>query len=173
MLRPSGRDGQAASVRVLEIGANTDEHLDLRVWLMLMTIHKLVRNEISRRFRDRFAVTLPRFDLMSQLRRSPNGLRMVEISKRLMVTNGNVTAITNQLEKERLVRRTVDSCNRSAFIIEMTPKGKKAFDAMAREHQGWLVDLLSGWTNAEKKAMLSLLGKNKAHLAKALNRSDR
>lgn len=98
---------------------------------------------------------------------------MVEISKRLMVTNGNVTGITDQLEKEGLVRRTVDACNRSAFIVEMTPQGKKAFDAMAREHQAWLEVLLAGWTQTEKKTLLSLLAKNKAYLATALDRPDR
>ncbi len=172
MMRLPARSARLRKVR--EQAANpdesqegTDKQLDLRVWLRLMTVHKLVRNEISRRLREKFGVTLPRFDLMSQLRRNSKGMRMVELSRRLMVTNGNITAITDQLEKEDLARRAVDSRNRSAFIVRMTPRGTKAFDAMAREHRKWLADLLAGLTHSEKQALLGLLGRQKAHLVRA------
>lgn len=166
MLRNPSRATKNPAMGDLESRASIDEHLDLRVWLRLMTIHKLVKNEISRCLRDSFAATLPRFDLMSQLRRNPKGMRMVELSRRLMVTNGNITAITDQLEKEGLVQRTVDPHNRSAFLIKATPLGRKAFDAMAKEHQRWLVRLFGGLTEEEKQILFELLGKHKIYLAR-------
>ena len=173
MLRNPSRLTEKSTLGDLESRASIEEHVDLRVWLRLMTIHKLVRNEISRCLRDRFSATLPRFDLMSQLRRNPKGMRMVELSRRLMVTNGNITAITDQLEKEGLVQRTVDPHNRSAFLIKATTQGRRAFDAMAKEHQQWLVRLFGGLTDKEKHTLLELLGKHKTYLAQSLDHLQR
>jgi len=168
MARTSGKAAPKSTTGDLESRAGNEEHIDLRLWLRLMTIHKLVKNEISRCLRDKFTATLPRFDLMSQLGRNPKGMRMVELSRRLMVTNGNVTAITDQLEKEGLVQRTVDPHNRSAFLIKTTPRGRRAFEAMAKEHQLWLVRLFGGLTDQEKRTLLALLGKHKTDLARSL-----
>lgn len=161
--------GRVKAVRSLvdhDNDANVGDQADLRIWLRLMAIHKLVKNEIGRCLRDEFAATLPRFDLLSQLRRNPDGLRMVEISRRLMVTNGNTTAITDQLEAEGLVQRTVDPNNRSAFLIKATAQGKRAFDAMAKEHDQWLTGLFAGLSDKEKLTLLALLSKQAAHLSR-------
>ena len=73
------------------------------------------------RLRERFAMTLPRFDLMAQLERNPKGLKMGELSRRLMVTGGNVTGITDQLVAEGLVERAPDPGDRRAYAVPLTP----------------------------------------------------
>ena len=113
------------------------------------------------RLRERFATTLPRFDLMAQLERNPQGLKMGELSRRLMVTGGNVTGITDQLVAEGLVRREPIAGDRRAYGVRLTPKGKQAFDAMAAEHGGWVEELLSGLTRAERARLYALLGRLK------------
>lgn len=115
------------------------------------------------RLRARFATTLPRFDLMSQLERRPQGLKMNELSRRMMVTGGNVTGIVDQLVKERLVERLPVPSDRRALRVCLTPQGEKAFAEMAREHEAWIVSVLSGLTRREHAQLFDLLAKVKQH----------
>jgi DNA-binding MarR family transcriptional regulator len=143
---------------------STENHDALRLWLRIMTIYKLVSREIHNRLRDTFDITLARFDLMAQLERHPTGIRMGEISNRLMVTSGNVTQLTDQLEKEGLVERAPDPHSRRACLVRLTSKGRKAFTAIAIEHEKWVIDSLSGLNRQERKLLLSLLSKEKSFL---------
>src|SRR3954463_4807176 len=107
------------------------------------------------RLRDRFASTLPRFDLMAQLDRHPEGLKMNELSRLLMVTGGNITAIVDQLEKEGLVERFDEPADRRAFRIHLTRAGERAFGEMAAAHEEWVVEMLGGLSRSEHEALLA------------------
>ena len=89
----------------MEVRAHEDHHASLRLWLRLLSATTRIEDTIRQRLREQFGITLPRFDLMAQLEREPEGLSMGEVSRRMMVTGGNVTAIVDQLEKEALVQR--------------------------------------------------------------------
>src|SRR6201987_1815077 len=107
----------------LETRATKDDHQALRLWLRLLSCAGRVENHVRGGLRREFSTTLPRFDLMSQLERYPAGLRMSELSKRVMVSGGNVTAITDQLEREGLVVRALDRDDRRAITVKLTPSG--------------------------------------------------
>jgi len=111
----------------LESRAHSDDHFDTRLWLRLMACTNLVEGEIRSRLRTEHTTTLPRFDLMAQLQRQPAGMKMSELSRHLMVTNGNITGITDQLEKEGLVERIKVLTDRRSSLIRLTPKGKRQF----------------------------------------------
>ena len=143
--------------------ARSDDHRALRIWLRLMTCTQMIERVVRSRLRDRFGTTLPRFDLLSQLERHPEGLKMNELSRLLMVTGGNVTAIVDQLEKEGLVERLDEPADRRAFRIRLTRAGEKSFAEMAREHEEWVVDMLSGLSRREQDDLLRLLAKAKVH----------
>ena len=121
--------------------AREDVHGSLRVWLQLLTCTALIERHVRERLRDRFDITLPRFDMMAQLDREPKGLKMSELSRRLMVTGGNVTGLTDQLVAEGLVARRGIPGDRRAYNVRLTPKGKRQFEAMAAEHEAWIVAL--------------------------------
>jgi len=148
----------------LEARAHEDHHNALRLWLRLLTCTQLIEQQVRSRLRDRFETTLPRFDLMAQLERSPDGLKMNELSRRMMVTGGNVTGITDQLEAEGMVQRVPLQGDRRALLIRLTPTGKKAFAEMARVHEGWIVESLAGLTEREVETLHRLLGKVKQHI---------
>ena len=97
-----------------ETRATVEDHRALRLWLRLLTCSQLIERQVRSRLRSRFGITLPRFDLMSQLERHPEGLKMSELSRRMMVTGGNVTGIVDQLVKEGLVERVEDAADRRA-----------------------------------------------------------
>src|SRR5687767_10957781 len=140
-----------------------DDHRSLRVWLRLLTCTQLIERNVRSRLREQFATTLPRFDLMAQLERHRDGLKMNELSRLLMVTGGNVTAIVDQLEKEGLVERMDEPDDRRAFRIRLTRAGDKTFADMARAHEEWVVELLGGLTRREHEELLRLLAKVKQH----------
>src|SRR5512133_3315865 len=140
------------------------EHPDaLRLWLRLLTCTQLVEKEVRGLLRERFDTTLPRFDLMAQLERAPDGLKMNEVSRRMMVTGGNVTGITDQLVAEGLVDRVDVAGDRRAYRVCLTPKGRKLFNEMAREHEQWIVEAFSNLSDKDVSALNRLLGKIKDH----------
>jgi DNA-binding MarR family transcriptional regulator len=143
--------------------ARAQDHRALRIWLRLLTCTQLIERRVRSRLRERFATTLPRFDLMAQLERHPEGLRMNELSRLLMVTGGNVTAIVDQLEKEGLAERIAEPADRRAWLVRLTPAGEKSFAEMARAHEEWVVELLAGMSRREHDELLRLLAKVKQH----------
>jgi DNA-binding MarR family transcriptional regulator len=136
----------------------------VRLWLRLLTCTTLLENQVSSRLRSNFDTTLPRFDLMAQLARSPDGLGMSELSQRLMVSGGNVTGITDTLERDGLVERVTIPGDRRARKVHLTSKGRAVFDKMASEHATWIDNLLRGLTAQEQQQLYSLLGKLKQHV---------
>jgi DNA-binding MarR family transcriptional regulator len=143
--------------------ARAADHRALRIWLRLLTCTQMIERVVRSRLRGRFGTTLPRFDLMAQLERHREGLKMSELSQLLMVTGGNVTAIVDQLEKEGLVERLDEPADRRAFRIRLTRSGEKTFAEMAREHEEWVVELLSGMSRKDQEELLKLLAKVKSH----------
>ena len=143
--------------------ARSDDHRALRIWLRLLTCTQMIERVVRSRLREQFGTTLPRFDLLAQLERHPEGLKMNELSRLLMVTGGNVTAIVDQLEKEGLVERLDEPADRRAFRIRLTRAGERSFGEMARAHEEWVVELLAGLSRREHEELLKLLAKVKQH----------
>jgi DNA-binding MarR family transcriptional regulator len=148
----------------LETRAKKGDHQALRLWLRLLSCTVRIENKIRLRLRREFNTTLPRFDLMAQLERTAGGLRMNELSRQLMVSGGNVTGITDQLEREGLVARTPCPGDRRAFTVKLTLAGLKRFREMAARHEQWVVELLSGLTREEQEMMNSELWKLKTYI---------
>jgi DNA-binding MarR family transcriptional regulator len=141
-----------------ETRADADDHMALRLWLRLLTCTNLVEAPLRSRLRRQFNGSLPRFDLMAQLDRHPSGLKMRELSRRLMVTGGNVTGLTDRLVAEGLVEKRGDLADGRATTVQLTAEGRRQFDAMAREHEGWVIELLGGLSAAQQAQLFELLG---------------
>jgi DNA-binding MarR family transcriptional regulator len=139
-----------------ETRARDDHHDSLRLWLRLLSCSTLIENHVRQRLQAAFSTTLPRFDLMAQLERCPSGLKMGELSDRMMVTGGNVTGITDMLEKEGLVTRVTDAKDRRALRVKLTASGERLFKRMAAEHERWVIDLFEGVV-PKRKTQLALL----------------
>ena len=150
----------------LETRVSDEHHQSLKLWLRLLACTNLIETEVRGRLRSEFDTTLPRFDLMAQLERHAGGLKMNELSQRLMVTGGNVTGITDQLEAEGLVVRESDPADRRAYTVKLTPAGRRVFARMAAAHEQWVVGLFAGLAAAEKEQVYRLLAKLKLSLEK-------
>ncbi len=146
----------------LEARAHAEHPETLRLWLRMLTCTQLVEKQVRNRLRERFDTTLPRFDLMAQLERAPDGLRMNELSRRMMVTGGNVTGITDQLVTEGLVERVDVPGDRRAYRVRLTTSGRRQFRDMAEQHEDWIVQAFVGLAERDVTTLHRLLGKVKA-----------
>ena len=145
----------------LEARSHVEHPKALRLWLRMLTCTQLIEKRVRAQLRDQFDTTLPRFDLMAQLERHPDGLKMNELSRRLMVTGGNVTGITDQLVREALVERTGVEGDRRAWRVRLTAQGRAVFQAMARQHEGWIVSAFDGLSGRDMQTLHTLLGQLK------------
>jgi DNA-binding MarR family transcriptional regulator len=141
------------------------EHRDeLRLWLRLLTCTNLAQSKIRRRLREQFEVTLPRFDLLAQLERAPEGLTLSEISKRMMVSNGNTTLLVDRLVASGQLARFSPPNDRRVQRITLTEEGRASFAVMARAHGEWMAELFGDLTKAEVSTLMGLLEKVKTGL---------
>lgn len=141
-----------------------DHHLSVRLWLRMLSLTNHIEGVVRQQLQANFQTTLPRFDLMAQLERARNGLKMSELSQRMMVTGGNVTGITDGLEKEGLVVREVDASDRRVYRVRLTPEGQRQFRRMAAEHEQWVIALFDDMSERDKEQLVSLLGELKQHV---------
>ena len=131
----------------------------LRLWLRLLRATRSVESELRERLRKDFDATLPRFDVLAALHRCQDGMTMTELSRFLMVSNGNVTGIIDRLVQEGLVVRVPDKKDRRATFVRLTQKGVAAFGEMAAAHEGWVDGLLSDVSAEEAADLISLLSR--------------
>lgn len=135
-----------------------DEHEALRLWLRLFTTTTMVERVVDSALKRDFASSLPRFDLLSQLHRAPDGLRMGELSERILVTNGNVTWLVTALEREGYVKRKAAADDRRATVVRLTAAGRRHFEAMARAHEALIASLFQDLDANERRALHAALG---------------
>jgi DNA-binding MarR family transcriptional regulator len=147
----------------MEARAHGEHPQELRLWLRLLTCTQLVEKQVRAQLHTQFDITLPRFDLLAQLERSPDGLKMNELSRRMMVTGGNVTGITDQLVAEGLVDRAEVEGDRRAYCVRLTAKGRRVFNEMAHQHEQWIVEAFGALSAKDMATLYKLLGKVKDH----------
>jgi len=155
-----------------EARAGSGDHAALRLWLRMLACTTQIETEIRRRLRERFGISIARFDYMAQLYRYEDGLKMRDLSRYLMVTGGNVTGLTDELARDGLVSREASPGDRRAWIVRLTPKGKSTFAAMAEEHERWIRELFAGFDAQAVTALHAQLGTLRVHLLEKLNPSE-
>lgn len=149
-----------------------DHEAELRLWLRLLTCTTLIEGEVRGRLRDTFDVTLPRFDLMAQLDKTPGGMTLGELSQRMMVSAGNVTGLAERLESLGMLERRASPNDRRAQIVSLTSEGRRAFRAMARTHENWIAEIFSDLSADEIETLMKLLAKAKTSARKARKTGD-
>jgi DNA-binding MarR family transcriptional regulator len=146
--------------------AGQGDHAVLKLWLRMLASTTQIEAEIRTRLRARFGISLARFDYMAQLHRYQDGLKMRALSRYLMVTGGNVTGLTDELERDGLVVREGSPDDRRAWIVRLTPKGRRGFEAMANEHEQWLLELFKGLDAKTVQQLYTHLGALRVHMVR-------
>jgi len=140
----------------LEPGADLSK-ARLRLWIRLYRAARFIETELRDRLRREFDITLPRFDALAALYRRPDGLLMTELSRALMVSNGNVTGIVERLVADGLIQRTRRNGDRRTSIVRLTPKGFRYFRGVATAHEHWIDERLRVFDPGEVEQLSELL----------------
>ncbi len=129
----------------------------LRLWIRLLRASRTIEAELRERLKQQFDTTLPRFDVLAALYRSPEGMLMSDLSRYLLVSNGNVTGIVDRLVSEGLVLRARRNGDRRTSIVRLTRAGNEQFRAMAAAHEGWVDELLGGVSGNDTRRLTAML----------------
>ena len=132
-------------------------HLRLKLWVRLLRAVRPIETELRRRLDREFGVTLPKFDVLAALARHERGMTMTEVSRQLMVSNGNVTGIVDRLVAEGLVVRAANKADRRATFVRLTRQGLRLFETMAAAHERWVDEILTAFSDERSEAMIGLL----------------
>lgn len=148
-----------------------DHGSELRLWLRLLTCSTLVETEVRRRLRTEFDSTLPRFDLMAQLVRAHDGMVLGEVSKRMMVSAGNISVLVERLVEDGFISRATSPNDRRVQIIALTAFGRAQFEKMAKAHAEWIAELFGEMAPQDEAKLLDELAVLKRSIVGALGRS--
>lgn len=129
----------------------------LRLWLGMLRATRHIENTLRERLKTEFDATLPRFDVLATLFRLEKPMTMSELSRELVVSNGNITGIVDRLEDEGFVYRDVDQRDRRASVVSLTAQGEIDFAYMAVAHRDWINEMLGDLTIDEIDTMTGLL----------------
>ncbi|TXL75166.1 MarR family transcriptional regulator [Vineibacter terrae] len=136
---------------------SSDSKDRLRLWIRLLRANRLIEAELRERLRTTFDTTLPRFDVLAALYRAPDGMLMSDLSRFLLVSNGNVTGIIDRLAAEGLVLRAQRDGDRRTSIVRLTRAGEEQFRTMAAAHEGWIDALLGGVSGNDARRLATML----------------
>ena len=129
----------------------------LRLWIRLLRAARIIESELRERLGKQFDTTLPRFDVMAALYRTPEGMLMSDLSRFLLVSNGNVTGIVDRLVSDGLVQRARRNGDRRTSVVQLTRVGHALFKKMAAAHERWVDELLAGISKGDAQRLTSML----------------
>lgn len=128
----------------------------LKMWIRLLATTRTAENQLREFLRVKHQTTLPRFDVMAALFRRRDGVTMSELSRMLLVSNGNATAVVDRLEKDGLVKRTTSESDRRTVFVRLTPAGIRQFETLATDHEREVCALFSGLTDQDLKTVTGI-----------------
>jgi len=129
----------------------------LRAWIRLLRVTRATEGQLREYLRQNHATTLPRFDVLAELSRCPEGVTMSELSRMLLVSNGNATTVVERLVAEQLVRRRIPATDRRAVVVSLTAQGRQLFARLAQAHEREVSAIFAGLPEADLDTLSSLL----------------
>ena len=129
----------------------------LRLWIRLLRITRVTESQLREFLRSQHESTMPRFDVMAALHRADGELTMTELSRRLLVSNGNTTTVIDRLESDGLVQRTPSTADRRIINVALTAAGRRQFTRLAAEHEAQVDAIFGDVSAADLDALDALL----------------
>jgi DNA-binding MarR family transcriptional regulator len=129
----------------------------LKMWIRLLGVTRVAESHLREHLRVKHGTTLPRFDVMAALWRRREGVTMSELSRMLLVSNGNATTVVDRLQADGFVRRTPSETDRRTVFVALTPEGLAEFEGLAAGHEAEVSKLFGGVSEADLDAMTEIL----------------
>jgi DNA-binding MarR family transcriptional regulator len=129
----------------------------LKMWIRLLGVTRAAESQLREFLRVAHDTTLPRFDVMAALYRRRDGITMSELSRMLLVSNGNATTVVDRLEKDGLVRRTPSDTDRRTVFVALTPEGLATFEGLAADHERAVTRVFGHLSEADLDTLTDIL----------------
>jgi DNA-binding MarR family transcriptional regulator len=129
----------------------------LKMWIRLLGVTRSAESQLREFLRVAHDTTLPRFDVMAALYRRRDGVTMSELSRMLLVSNGNATTVVDRLEKDGLVRRTPSDTDRRTVFVALTPEGLATFEGLAADHERAVTRVFGHLSEADLDTLTDIL----------------
>jgi DNA-binding MarR family transcriptional regulator len=137
-------------------GSDTVASIGVSLWVRLLESHNLMLAEVRRRLAD--DCTMPRFDLLANLERD-DGQTLAALSRRMLVTAGNLTGLVDRAERDGVVERRPDPSDKRLSRVFLTAKGRELVQALIPTHASHVAELLASLDAGERRELRRLLGK--------------
>jgi DNA-binding MarR family transcriptional regulator len=129
----------------------------LKMWIRLLGVTRASEGHLREFLRVKHSTTLPRFDVLAALYRRRESVTMSELSRMLLVSNGNATTVVDRLEKDGLVVRVNSAADRRTVYVSLTAEGLKQFDVLAADHEREVNSLFAGLSDDDIDALTGIL----------------
>jgi len=151
----AARSGRPAAPRESST-SESNGGVDVSLWVRLLESHNLMLGEIRRRLSS--DCTMPRFDLLANLQRE-DGQTLAALSRRMLVTAGNLTGLVDRAERDGVVERRADPRDRRLSRAFLTPKGRELITQLLPTHAAHVHTLLASLDATDRRELRRLLGK--------------
>ena len=131
----------------------------LKLWIRMLGVTRGAENRLRDYLRRQHDTTLPRFDVLAALWRKRDGVTMSELSRMLLVSNGNATAVVDRLESDGLCKREAEDGDRRRIRVRLTPGGVASFEAMASGHEAEVNAIFAELTDEDLDTMRDILSR--------------
>ncbi|MCP4301371.1 MAG: MarR family transcriptional regulator [Gammaproteobacteria bacterium] len=128
-----------------------------RAWLGLVRCFSSIERILMQHFAEKFNSSMPRYDVLTALALTPEGLTMGDLASMLMVTKGNITGVVRRLKADGLVRKATSKVDRRIQSVTISAKGKRLWDAMHADYDKIISEILSGQTNKDLQSLTRML----------------
>lgn len=129
----------------------------LSLWVKLVRAHDTFSHLTSAHIRS-FGITTAQFGVVECLGHLGQML-IGDLTKKHLVSGGNMTVVVDNLEREGIVERSVNKKDHRAYYVRLTPKGKRLFDKIFIPHAEYIAKLASVLTEDEQIQLGLLLKK--------------
>ncbi len=129
----------------------------LKMWIRLLGATRAAEGQLREFMRVEHDTTLPRFDVMAALYRRRDSVTMSELSRMLLVSNGNSTAVVDRLEKDKLVKRATSGTDRRTIFVSLTDEGLRQFEVLAAGHEKKINQLFAHLSDDDVDSLTAIL----------------
>lgn len=132
---------------------------DLKTRLMnrMTAISSQLTHELNYRMKQELELSLAKYEVLLAIDRSENGqVTMSNLSRKLLVSNANMTGMTSRLQIDGFVEKKALASDRRIFSVALTETGKRILQNAEIKHRIW-VNELTAPLNAEEIGILNAL----------------
>jgi DNA-binding MarR family transcriptional regulator len=131
---------------------------ELAAWRGMLRAHAELTKELDAELAREHNLPLSSYEVLLYLADAPEGrMRMAELADSVLLSRSGLTRLVDRLQREGLLKRERCASDARGYFAEITPKGRRLFDAARRTHlDGVRALFLSRFSREELRAMGAL-----------------